>query len=177
MLPLRRGYCWDVDRERALALARRYAKLPLDPVDAPAEAARASDVILCCTTSRWPYLTASCVTSGTFIAAVGADCAGKAEIDPPLMARSRVFTDMTDQCLVMGDLRSAVAAGTMRREDVVAELGQLVIGAARGRVDEAQITLFDSTGTALQDVAAAAAVYERAIARGGFRSRQLGAAA
>jgi ornithine cyclodeaminase/alanine dehydrogenase-like protein (mu-crystallin family) len=66
----------------------------------------------------------------------------------------------------MGDLHHALAAGAMRRDDVHAELAELVAGAKPGRTDDAQIWLFDSTGTALQDVAAAAAVYERALAKG-----------
>jgi ornithine cyclodeaminase/alanine dehydrogenase-like protein (mu-crystallin family) len=124
-------------------------------------AARGSDVILTCTTSRTPFLEPEMVPPGTFIAAVGADSPDKSEIAPALMAASTVVADLVDQCAVMGDLHHALAAGAMRREHVHAELSELVSGAKSGRTSTDQITLFDSTGTALQDVAAAAWIYER----------------
>jgi len=102
------------------------------------------------------------VGAGTFVAAVGADSPDKSEIAPGLMAKARIFADVADQCAVMGDLHHAIAAGAVRRGEVRAELAELVSGAKPGRTDEAEIIVFDSTGTALQDVAAAALIYERA---------------
>jgi len=90
------------------------------------------------------------------------------------MGRARLFADVLDQCAVMGDLHHALAAGAVTRGDVQAELADLVVGAIPGRVSEAEITLFDSTGTALQDVAAAVRIYERAIAAGDGSTVELG---
>ena len=103
---------------------------------------------------------------GTFIAAVGADNPEKSEIAPALMAASRVVADVLSQCVVMGDLHHAIRAGAMSAEDVDGELADLVTGRKHGRRGRDEITLFDATGTAIQDVAAAACAYEAALARG-----------
>jgi len=102
------------------------------------------------------------VQPGTFIAAVGADNENKQEIDPRLLAESTLVTDLTAQAATIGDLHHAIIAGTMSRDDVHAELGEVVAGRKPGRRDAHEITIFDSTGTGLQDVAAAIAVYRRA---------------
>ena len=76
------------------------------------------------------------------------------------------YHDVLAQCAVMGDLHHALAAGAMRREDVHAELGEVVCGSRPGRRSAEEIFVFDSTGMALQDVAAAAVVYRRAVKSG-----------
>jgi len=166
IMPLRRCLAWDRDAGRANDFGRDLADtlgLEITVAASVGEAARESDVILACTTAQQPYLELSQVRSGTFIAAVGADSPFKNEVHPELMSRALVVVDVLDQCLEMGDLRHAVHAGTMRPSQVHANLGELVTGEKAGRSSGDQITLFDSTGTALQDVAAAAAIYERAI--------------
>jgi len=132
----------------------------------PREAAWDADIVVTCTTAQGPILDVRDISPGTFVAAVGADNPGKNEIAPNLMAHARVVTDVTAQCADMGDLRHAIAAGAMRASDVHAELGDLVSGAKPGRRAELEIFVFDSTGTAIQDVASAAAIYERALKRG-----------
>jgi alanine dehydrogenase len=149
----------------------------VEPVSDLGAAARQSDVIVTCTTARDPFLLASFVAAGTFIAAVGADSPDKSEIDPRLTAKALVVVDVLDQCAMMGDLRLAFASGLMTRGDVHAELGDLVAGRKAGRTSDAQVILFDSTGTALQDVAAAASIYQRASRTSGLGSIDLGAAA
>jgi alanine dehydrogenase len=119
-----------------------------------------------CTPSRKPFLLLRYVRPGTFVAAVGADSPDKQEIDPELMAAGTVVTDVLDQCAAIGDLHHALEAGAMSRDAVHAELADLVSGKRRGRKADEEITIFDSTGTALEDVAAAAVVYEKAVARG-----------
>jgi alanine dehydrogenase len=125
-----------------------------------------SDVIVTCTPSREPYLGVDDVRPGTFIAAVGADNPQKSEIHPDLMARATVVTDILAQCATMGDLHHAIRAGRMTAEAVYAELGDLVIGRRRGRSGADEITIFDSSGTGVQDVAAAARAFELARERG-----------
>ena len=177
-LPLRRCFAWDRDRARADLFAQEMsgAALTVEAVDDPA-AARKSDVIVTCTTSRVPYLEATLVSPGTFVAAVGADSPEKSEISPELMATARVVADSIDQCAIMGDLHHAIRAAAMARGDVHAELAELLTGAKAGRTSESQITLFDSTGTAVQDVAAAALLYERACRAPGQLTVALGAGA
>ena len=170
VLGLRRCFAWDRDfaRAEAFAAARRSEGLDAVAVEEVGAAALVSDVILACTTSREPYLAADHVRPGSFVAAVGADSPEKSELRPELMARARVVVDAPAQCLDMGDLRHAVEAGAMAAEDVHAGLGAILAGAAPGRTSDDQLFVFDSTGTALQDVASAAAIYERARGRGGY---------
>jgi alanine dehydrogenase len=131
-----------------------------------ANALRESDICITCTPSRRALLHRPDVPVGMFVSAVGADNPGKQEIDPELLAASTVVVDVLEQCATIGDLHHALAAGLMTRSDVHAELGEIVAGRKPGRTADDQIIVFDSTGTALQDVAAAATVYERAVARG-----------
>jgi alanine dehydrogenase len=101
-----------------------------------------------------------------FIAAVGADSQGKQELDPSLVASATLVVDVLDQCAEIGELQHTLASGVMKREDVHAELADVVVGRRPGRTRRDEITLFDSTGTALQDVAAALLVYDKARAAG-----------
>lgn len=177
VLPLSLCLAWDKDPAKAEGLKSHGLKadgLEVRPVGDLAEAARQSDVVVACTSARTPYLEESFIGPGTFVAAVGADSPDKNEIAPGLMAKAMVVADVTEQCALMGDLNHAIRAGAMRRDEVWAELAQLVAGARTGRKDAAQITLFDSTGTALQDVASAALIYERAMASGGHADVALG---
>ncbi len=168
VLPLAHCLAWDRDpaRASAFAVAARAGGLDAQVSSDLAEAAPASDVIVTCTTSRQPFLDRLMVRPGTFVAAVGADSPEKSEIAPALMADATVVADVLDQCVAMGDLRHAIAAGAMTRQAVHAELAALVGGARPGRTSADEITLFDSTGTGLQDVAAAAMIYERAAGAG-----------
>lgn len=166
--PLTRVRLFDRDRGRAEQMARELAPalaLEIHVADSPAAAARDSDIVVTCTAARQAILDVGDVAAGTFVAAVGADNPDKQEIAPALLAASRVVVDVLEQAATLGDLHHAIAAGTMSRSDV-AELGQIVAGRLPGRRTAAETIVFDSTGMALQDVAAAAAVYERALAAG-----------
>jgi ornithine cyclodeaminase/alanine dehydrogenase-like protein (mu-crystallin family) len=138
------------------------------------EAVRDSDVCVTCTPARRAFLLRGHVKPGAFVAAVGADSADKQEIDPWLMAGSVVVVDVLEQCAAIGDLHHALEAGVLTRDRVHAELADLVSGRKPGRRSPDEITVFDSTGTALQDVAAAALVYEKAAAAGVGLSVALG---
>jgi alanine dehydrogenase len=170
---LTRVYAVDRNRENAARFAREMANdLGIAVTVAPdlATAARASDICVTCTPAREAILHAGDVNRGAFVAAVGADNADKQEMDPALLARSVVVVDILEQAEVSGDLHHAIAAGVMTRDDVRAELGEVVAGKKAGRLHDDEIVIFDSTGTALQDVAAAAAVYEKALTAPGFAS-------
>lgn len=131
-----------------------------------ASAARGSDVCVTCTPSRQALLGPGDVSAGSFVAAVGSDNPEKQELEPRLLASSTVVADLLEQCARVGELHHAIEAGLMRAEDVHGELGEVVAGRKPGRTSDAEVVIFDSTGTALQDVAAAAIAYERAIAAG-----------
>lgn len=163
-LDIRRVFVFDNDPAAAAGFAGEIAKLGLD-AEVPATLRAAtleSDVIVTCTTAHTPYLGPADVRPGTFVAAVGADNPEKNEIEPALMAKARVVTDVTAQCAVMGDLHHAIRAGAMRETDIYAELGDLVAGRKPGRATADDITIFDGCGLGIQDVAASARAYELA---------------
>jgi alanine dehydrogenase len=162
-------YAYDVDQAQAKRFAEELTNelgVVIKAVDDLSEAVRRSDICVTCTPSKQFYLTCELVSPGTFIAAVGADNEDKQEIDPALMAKGRVVVDLLEQCATIGDLHHAIALGLLSKADVHAELGEVIAGRKAGRTAEDEIIIFDSTGTALQDVAAAALVYERAISAG-----------
>jgi alanine dehydrogenase len=165
VLRLEMVYAYDRDE----ALSGRFADemrgelgIEVLPVKDLPDAVGESDVCVTCTPSRRPFLMREHVRAGTFVAAVGADNPLKQELDPVLMASNKVVVDVLEQCAVIGDLHHAIEAGLMEKADVYTELGAVVAGRTPGRTSEEEIIIFDSTGTALQDVAAALIVYEKA---------------
>src|SRR6202008_901159 len=102
-----------------------------------------ADIIITSTTATAPFLGAEDVQPGAFIAAVGADAPHKSEIQPSLMARARVYVDVLEQCIAMGDLRHAIAAGAVAPDDVRGDLAALVSGRCAGRERADEIILFD----------------------------------
>jgi ornithine cyclodeaminase/alanine dehydrogenase len=162
VLPLKRGTVMDADHDRAMAFAETMSRRLGIELSAGSERA---DVVVTCTTSRRPFLRREHVRPGTFIAAVGADNPEKSEIDPELMRAALVVPDVLEQCVQIGDLRTAIAAKAMTRDDVHAELGAIVAGREKGRLGAEEIVVFDSTGAGFQDAAAASIAYERAIER------------
>ena len=164
-----RIHAYDQDAERARAFAAALGAetgLPITTVSDLPRAVAESDIVVTCTTARHYFITREMVRPGTFVAAVGADNENKQEIDPSLLAASKLVTDLTEQCAVIGDLHHALAAGTMTRDGVHAELGEIVAELKPGRESQEETIVFDSSGTALQDVAAAVAVYRRALEHG-----------
>lgn len=156
----RKVLAYDQDHAKA---ARFGAATGAEAVSELVPAVAASRIVVTCTTAQRYFITREMVHPGTFIAAVGADSENKQEIDPELMAHGTVVTDLTEQAAKIGELHHAIGAGAMSRQDVHAELAELVTGRKRGRTSEQEITIFDSTGTGLQDVAAAIAAYRRAL--------------
>lgn len=159
---LRRVLVSDLDPARAARFAQEHAAAVA--ADLPAALAE-SDICVTCTTSRRFIVENAWVPAGCFVAAVGADNEHKQEIDPALFRKARVVVDSLEQCATIGDLHHALDAGVMTRGEVYAELGELAAGRKPGRQSDSETILFDSTGVALGDVAAAAAVYERALER------------
>jgi len=162
---LETAYLFDLDQSQAERLADGLSgelQIEVKAVRDLAAAVGKSDICVACTPSKRYYLNQSDIPPGMFIAAVGADNEEKQEIDPRLMATSKVVVDSLAQCAAIGDLHHALALGLMTEADVHAELGEVIAGQKPGRVAAEEIIVFDSTGTALQDVAAAAIVYEKA---------------
>ncbi|HEY6253121.1 MAG TPA: ornithine cyclodeaminase family protein [Candidatus Angelobacter sp.] len=169
VLPLQKVYAFDLNEAQANKFAHEVSQetgIAAEVVHDLASAVRKSDVCVTCTPAKKYFVHKDDVMPGTFVAAVGADNEEKQELDPHLLVSSKVVVDVLDQCIEIGDLHHAISAGLMQASSVHAELGELVSGRKPGRTSPHEITVFDSTGTALQDVAAAAMVYERATKAG-----------
>jgi ornithine cyclodeaminase/alanine dehydrogenase len=169
VLPLKTVYAYDNDRIQTDLFVEQMSEetgLKIVPVDDFADGTLNSQAIVTCTSSKAPFLARNHVLPGTFIAAVGADNDDKQELDPDLLAYSRVFVDVIEQCAQIGELHHALEAGAMTRTNVVAELGAIVARNAHPRISPDDIVVFDSTGSAIQDVAAAGIIYERAKSQG-----------
>ena len=163
---LHRIVCFDLQPGRAqeLAALAHHRGFDASVASRPREASLGADIVITTTPSQQPIIEADDVAPGCFIAAVGADNPQKCEIAPALMARARVVADIAAQAESMGDLRSAIAAGSMRAADIHADLAQVIDGTRSGRTSRHEIFIFDSTGTAIEDLAAASVVYRRASA-------------
>jgi alanine dehydrogenase len=166
---LRRAFVIDRDTRKAESFASRLAdelNLRVEFTTDLTEALRASAVCVTCTTSQTPLLFREHLHPGLFVAAVGADNPAKQEIDAAAMASSRVVVDSLAACAASGDLHHAIEAGRMSEHQVHGELSAIVAGRIPGRVSENDVFIFDSTGTALQDIAAAVVTYNRAVDQG-----------
>jgi ornithine cyclodeaminase/alanine dehydrogenase-like protein (mu-crystallin family) len=166
--PIDRVLAFDVRTDRAILFAhtvRTRHGIDAAVVDDHRYAARTSDIVVTCTPAREPILGNDDLPPGVFVAAVGADSEEKQEIDSSALAACIVIADIVDQCATIGELHHAIAAGTMSLSDVRSDLAGVVSGERPARLSATERVVFDSTGTALQDVAAAALAYERACAQ------------
>jgi alanine dehydrogenase len=100
------------------------------------------------------------------IAAVGADKSGDQELDGRILQRARIFVDDIRQCRTDGEINVPLAQGLISEADVAGEIGEVIVGKVQGRTSDDEITVFDSTGIALQDSATVPLEYERARAAG-----------
>ncbi len=169
LFPFIEVFAFDLDHTQAETFARELSgetKAIVKPTAVLKEAVRKSDVIVTCTPAKQFFLKDAWVRPGTFIAAVGADSEDKQELEPALLSRSKVVVDIVDQAASIGELHHSIDAGLMTKDEVYAELGEVVAERKSGRSSPDEIIIFDSTGMALQDVIVAASVYERATRNG-----------
>ena len=168
VLPLKKIYAFDLIERAANTLAAELSSelnIDIEPVRDFSRAIQKSDVCVTCTPAKQFFVHKEDVALGTFIAAVGADDTHKQELDPALMASAKVVADSLEQSCTIGDTHHAIAKGLMNKEDVYAELGEVVARKKQGRTSDGEIIVFDSTGVAIEDAAAARLVYEKACAR------------
>ncbi len=136
--------------------------MTFEPCGAIERCVRDSDIVVTLTPSHYPIVKRAWLSPGTHINAVGADAPGKQELDPRILAEALVVVDEREQALHGGELNVPVRRGLFRRRDIHASLGEILIGRARGRGSVAELTVFDSTGLAIHDIALGAEVVRRA---------------
>jgi ornithine cyclodeaminase len=171
---------WSRDPDRAARFADRASRLhciTVEPVPTVAAAVTGAAIVCTTTASPEPILSGDLLEPGMHVNAVGSSVAVARELDTDAVARSRLFVDRRESALhEAGDLVIAMRQGAVDENHIVAELGDVIVGTNRGRESDLEITLFKSVGLAVEDVAAARHVYERALATGRGVSVELGGA-
>ncbi|MCS6797963.1 MAG: ornithine cyclodeaminase family protein [Myxococcota bacterium] len=152
--------CADIDRDAAERLADRF-----DGQAVSIEEIGRVDVLCTLTPSRRPLVRRAWLSEPIHINAMGADAPGKQELDPQILIDARIFLDDLEQASASGEVNVPLATGMLPRDRIAGTLGEVIAGRRQGRA-EAAITVFDSTGLAIQDTAVARAVYEAARERG-----------
>ncbi len=161
--PIERVHLWNhrAERARDLAAELRQAGLPVEAADDLEGAVRSSDLVSCATLSKEPIVRGAWLKPGAHLDLVGAFNLQMREADDEAIRRARVFIDTQAAKSEGGDVALAIAAGTIRADDVAADLFQLCRGERPGRGGADEITLFKSVGTAIEDLAAAILVMRK----------------
>lgn len=126
------------------------------------EAVQGADIIVTTTPVKSPIVMNDWVSEGVHINAIGADAPGKQELDPKILKRAKIVIDNWEQASHSGEINVSFSEGMLTREDIHAELSEIVSGKKSGRTSRNEITVFDSTGLAIQDMATAWLVYKKA---------------
>ncbi len=137
------------------------------------EEACKADIICTITPARGPVVKAEWIKGGTHINAIGADAKGKEELEPAILNRARVVVDDIRQAVSGGEINVPVARGLFNPKDIYGDLSEVITGRKPGRTDNKMITVFDSTGVAIEDVATARIIHDRAKADGKYLSVKL----
>ena len=157
---------FDIDRYASDRLASKLKEKSFDNVkidDNPRKLAENSDIITTLTPSKEPIIFDDWIMEGTHINAIGADAPGKQELDPNILRRSKIVVDDLEQTVHSGEVNVPLSKGLISKDEIYAELGEIVAGKKLGRESDEEITVFDSTGLAILDVITAYFVYKKAL--------------
>ncbi len=155
---------WSLDEELAWQLKREFEPqlgVEIAICSSAKEAVDEADVIVTTTPSRKPLVQNEWVSDGTHITCIGADAPGKQELDPAILQRARIFLDDMAQGMESGEVNVPLHKGLLKPEQIAGELGEVLIGKKEGRRSDDEITVFSSTGLAIQDIACGAVVLRK----------------
>ena len=168
VLPIQKATLYDLRQETARALQADMEswgmKVRLAP--SPRECVQEADIVVTATPARQPVVKADWIRPGTHINAIGADAPGKQEIESALLERARIVVDDKEQAFHSGEVNVPLKDGTLKPEQIDATLGEVVAGKKPGRRNDEEITLFDSTGLAIQDLCVSRLAFDRCRERG-----------
>ncbi len=165
--PIRSIAVYDVDKSRAEQFCEQARADGIDANVAPtAKDAAAAPIVVTTTPGRGPVCAATAFLPGCHINAIGADAPGKQELPPEILIRAKVVVDHREQAIHSGEINIPIARGLFPPARIHAELGEIVAGQKPGRAGDKDITIFDSTGLAIQDIAVAKRVFDRALDKG-----------
>jgi alanine dehydrogenase len=158
---------WDRTEKASVKYAEemgiKYNQASIFSVKDIAKAVQGADIIVTATPSRKPLVSAEWVDDGTHINCIGADAPGKQELDPAVLVKSKIVIDDWSQSCHGGEINVPLAEGIITKEDIWGDICEIVAGLKRGRTSPEEITVFTSTGLAIQDAATAKIAYERAL--------------
>ena len=155
---------FDQNSNASLKYAKEMeAKLNINicPVETIQEATEA-DIVVTTTPSRKPVVKKQHIKPGTHINAIGADAEGKQELEADLLTGAKIIVDDIEQASHSGEINVPLSEGVIKIEDVYGTLGEVVANIKKGRENDEEITIFDSTGVAIEDIICAKLVYEKA---------------
>jgi alanine dehydrogenase len=168
LFKLNRINVFDLSRTAAEKLVESFPEY--SPRICTLEEAAASDIICTVTPSREPLLKKEWIRPGTHINAIGADAAGKEELEPSILQEAIVVVDDIRQAAAAGEINVPISRGLFTVNDVHANLGEIITGKKPGRTNLNAITVFDSTGVAIEDAAVAGVIYQKAKQAGNYPS-------
>ncbi len=158
-------YVWGNKIEYAKQFLRdtRHYGLKMQIKEKISECVKDADIVVTTTPARSPIVKSAWIKEGTHINAIGADARGKEELEPSLLKRARIIVDDWNQASHSGEINVPLAKGIIKKKDIYATLGEILVGQKKARANARQITIFDSTGLAIQDLAVANLVYKKAM--------------
>jgi len=135
------------------------------PVERAENAVKGADIVVTTTPSTAPVVLNDWISPGTHINCIGADAPGKQELDPAILKRAKIVVDDWEQASHSGEINVPLTQGIIKPKDVWGEIGEIVAGLKKGRVSSDEITVFTSTGLAIQDAVTANIAYKKALAQ------------
>ncbi len=161
---IRTVLAYDLDADRSSRFCQRCRErygIEAASTGSIEEVARACDILTTTTPARRPIVRDEWIRPGTHINAIGADAPGKQELDPALLKRARIVVDNWEQASHSGEINVPVSQGLLTRQDIACDIGELVTGKKPGRRGPLDVTVFDSTGLAVQDISCACEAYRK----------------
>ena len=159
---------WDPSAKQLQDFGNKVSELglALEPQPRPRETVAEADMVITVTPSQQPLIEAGWLRAGTHVSAMGADTRGKQELAAAVVVAASVFADEPEQAVSIGECQHAFAAGLITLSDLRGTLGEVIAGLCQGRRSDGEITVFDGTGVALQDLAVAQLAVRNAERRG-----------
>ncbi|MBC7073780.1 alanine dehydrogenase [Candidatus Parcubacteria bacterium] len=153
---------YDLKKEKIKNLAKILKKEKIEIKEGELKEVCQKDILVTATPAREPVVKNEWILPGTHINAIGADAKGKEELDPEILKRAKIVVDNFEQASHSGEINVPLAKGIIKKEKIYAELGEIVTKKKPARENEKEITIFDSTGLAIQDLYTASLVYNLA---------------
>ncbi len=175
VVSIKRVILWSKDADLAESFVEEFRdqEFPLEIAPSPETVAQQAEILVTATPSRKPLVEAEWVQPGTHIIALGADAPGKQELSSELTARAKIVVDSRESACYGGEINVPLSQGIITRDRIWAEIGEIIRGQKTGRETPQEITLFDSTGLAIQDLALAQHLYRKAREKGIGEEKEL----